>query len=304
VELALGVTLLVTLAASMTITSAIMTGLRLRERQLQEAYASLSEKQMQLVQTEKHASLGRLVAGIAHEINNPIQFIHGNMQFLSEAFGDALPLLDAQGAGNPGLRIARLDYPLFRRQVPVLLNDMAEGAERIGEIVRELRTFARRDPGPLDEEVDLAEVVRGSVRLLHNHLKRFRVEEDFDPALPRLRGNVAQLQQVVVNALQNAYQALPADGTGRIVIRARAEPGGGEVRLSVEDNGCGILPEIRDRIFDPFFTTKQASGGTGLGLSIVEGIMQQHGGRIEVESEMGKGTVFHFLLSVKGRVEA
>jgi signal transduction histidine kinase len=304
VELVLGVTLVVTLVASMTITSAIMSGLRLRERLLQEAYASLSEKQLQLVQTEKHASLGRLVAGIAHEINNPIQFIHGNMRFLSEAFGDALPLLDARGAAEPGLRIARLDYPLFRRQLPVLLQDMADGAERIGEIVRELRTFARRDPSPLDQEVDLCEVVRGSVRLLHNHLKRFQVAEELDPALPRLRGNVAQLQQVVVNALQNAYQALPGDGSGRIAIRARSEQAGGEVRLSVEDNGCGIPPEIRDRIFDPFFTTKQSSGGTGLGLSIVEGIIQQHGGRIEVESVVGKGTVFHFLLSVKGRVEA
>jgi signal transduction histidine kinase len=304
VEVVLGLTLLVTLGASMTITSAIMNGLRLRERQLQEAYASLSEKQMQLVQTEKHASLGRLVAGIAHEINNPIQFIHGNMTFLTEAFTEALPLLDAHRAVHPELRLARLDYPVFRRQVPVLLRDMADGAERIGEIVRELRTFARRDPGPLDEEVDLGEVVRSSVRLLHNQLKHFRVEEDLAADLPLLRGNVAQLQQVVVNTLQNAFQALPGDGTGRIAIRARVEQGGAQVRLSIEDNGAGIPPEIRDRIFDPFFTTKQSSGGTGLGLSIIEGIIQQHGGQIELESQVGKGTVFHFILSVKGRVAA
>jgi signal transduction histidine kinase len=296
----LSLMLLVTLVASMAITSAIMDGLRLRERQLQAAYASLTEKQAQLLQTEKHASLGRLVAGIAHEINNPIQFIHGNMSFLAEAFADALPVLDEESARRPELRLARLDYAFFRKQVPVLLQDMADGTERIGEIVRELRSFARSDEGRLDEEVDLAAVVQTAVRLLHNQLKHVRVDEEIDPALPRLRGNVALLQQVMVNTLQNAYQALPRDGSGRIGIRARTAQDGAEVKLSVEDNGSGIAPEIRDRIFDPFFTTRQSAGGTGLGLAIIEGIVQQHRGRIEVESQVGKGTTFHFLLPVKG----
>ena len=303
-ELVLSLMLLVTLSASMAITSTIMNGLQLRERQLQEAYASLTEKQMQLVLTEKHASLGRLVAGIAHELNNPIQFIHGNMSFLSEAFSDALPLLDAQLAREPGLRIARLEYAFFRKQVPVLLQDMADGAERIGSIVRELRSFARNDEGRLDQEVDLAGVVRTAVRLLHNQLKHVRVEEELDPALPRVRGNVALLQQVMLNTLQNAYQALPRDGSGRIAIRARVAQDGAGVKLSVEDNGCGIPAEIRDRIFDPFFTTRQSTGGTGLGLAIIEGIIQQHRGQIQVESQVGKGTVFHFLLPVKGREAA
>jgi signal transduction histidine kinase len=298
--LVLSLMLLVTLVASMAITSAIMDGLRLRERQLQAAYASLTEKQAQLLQTEKHASLGRLVAGIAHEINNPIQFIHGNMSFLAEAFGDTLPILDAQRARQPDLRLARLDYPFFRKQVPVLLQDMADGAERIGEIVRELRSFARSDEGRLDEEVDLAAAVQTAERLLHNQLKHVRVEEEIDPALPRLRGNVALLQQVMVNTLQNALQALPRDGSGRIVLRARTAQDGAGVELSVEDNGCGIPPEIRDRIFDPFFTTRQSDGGTGLGLAIIEGIVQQHRGRIEVESQVGKGTTFRFFFPVKG----
>ncbi len=296
----LSLMLLVTLVASMAITSAIMDGLRLRERQLQAAYASLTEKQALLLQTEKHASLGRLVAGIAHEINNPIQFIDGNMSFLSEAFSDTLPILDAHAAAHPGLRLARLDYPFFRKQVPVLLQDMADGAERIGDIVRELRSFARSDAGRLDEEVDRAAVVQTAERLLHNQLKHVRVEADLDPALPRLRGNVALLQQVMVNTLQNAYQALPRDGSGRIAVRARTAQDGAAVDLSVEDNGCGIAPEIRDRIFDPFFTTRQSAGGTGLGLAIIEGVIRQHRGQIRVESQVGKGTTFHFLLPVKG----
>ena len=296
----LALILLVTLGASMVIASTIMGGLRLRERQLRAAYESLSEQQQQLVQTEKHASLGRLVAGIAHEINNPIQFIHGNMSLLSEALSDALPLLDEQSARRPGLRIARLDYPYFRKQAPVLLKDMEEGAERIGLIVRELRTFARGDEGRLDEPVDLAEVVRGSVRLLHNQLKHVHLEVELDPALPIVPGNLAQMQQVVVNTLQNACEALPGDGSGRIAVHAHPTEDGSWVRLTVEDNGCGIPAEIRGRIFDPFFTTKHSSGGTGLGLAIIDGIIEQHRGQVEVESEVGRGTMFVFLLPAKG----
>jgi signal transduction histidine kinase len=314
IRVALALAFLVAIVAAMSITSWIMAGLRRRERDLLEtqealvrkshdlerAMASLQEKQQQLVQNEKQASLGRLVAGIAHEINNPIQFIHGNMAVLAEAFTDLLPILDQQVAARPDLRVARLDYPFFRRQVPVLLQDMADGAARIGAIVSDLRTFARRDEGRLDEAVDLAEAVRASVRLLHNHLKRVRLEEDIDPGLPRIRGNLTQLQQVVVNVLQNAQQALGGDPGGRVRIRARPEPGGAWVRLSIEDNGCGIPPHLQRRIFDPFFTTRQRAGGTGLGLAITEEIIHQHQGRIELESRVGEGTTFHFLLPARG----
>lgn len=296
----LALSLLVTMTASMAITSTIMRGLRTRERQLEEALTSLSEKQMQLVQTEKHASLGRLVAGIAHEINNPIQFIHGNMGLLTEAFSDALPILEAEAERRPDLRLARLDYRFFRKQLPVLLQDLSDGADRIGIIVRELRAYARQDEGRLDQDVDLAAVIRASTRLLHNRLKHYHVDQDLDPALPPMQGNGAQLQQVVVNALENAVQALPADGTGHIAVRAHPVKGGKAIEFTVEDNGCGIAPEHRGRIFDPFFTTRQASGGTGLGLAIIEEIVKQHRGRIEVESGVGQGTIFRFLLPVKG----
>jgi signal transduction histidine kinase len=306
-------TFLVTLIATISITGSIVNSLRLREHQLvatqhalvkksealEKAYATLRERQAQLVQTEKQASLGQLVAGIAHEINNPIQFIYGNMGILAEAFSDALPLLDAHGAARPDLRIARLDYPFFRAQVPVLLADMANGAARIGAIVRDLKTFARRDEGALDESVDLNEAVQASLRLLHNLLRHLRVEEELDPALPRLRGNLTQIEQVVVNTVQNAAEAVGRDARdGLIRVRTRAEDGGRRVRLSVVDNGAGIPPEVRGRIFDPFFTTKQRTGGTGLGLAITYGIIQQHKGEIQVETQVGAGTAFHFLLPV------
>ncbi|HUK65566.1 MAG TPA: ATP-binding protein [Anaeromyxobacteraceae bacterium] len=299
-----------TVFSTIAITSSIVSGLRLREQQLvqtkralvknaedlERAYATLTEKQRQLIQTEKQASLGQLVAGIAHEINNPIQFIHGNMSILSEAFSDVLPLLDEEAKAHPGLMVARLEYPFFRKQVAVLLKDMVDGAARIAALVRDLKAFARRDEGRLDDRVNLNEAVAASVRLLHNQLKHFKVEEHLDPSLPPLRGNRTQLQQVVVNTLQNAVEACQEQPGARIRIRTRSEPDNSQVRLSIEDTGCGMNEEVKGRIFDPFFTTKQRSGGTGLGLAITYGIIQQHKGTIEVESRVGQGTTFHYLL--------
>ena len=303
--------LLAALCSTIAITSAIVNGIRLRERELtsaqqgllaksrdlQQAYANLAEKQEQLIQTEKQASLGQLVAGVAHEINNPIQFIQGNIGILSEAFRDILPLLDEHGATDPKLRIARLEYAFFRQQLPVLLEDMADGATRIGAMVRDLKAFARRDEGRLDDMVNLNQAIQASVRLLHSQLKHFKVEEDLDPNLPKLRGSLTQLQQVVVNTLQNAAQALGHDAHGKIRISTRAEPAD-RVRLSIEDNGSGMPPDVNERIFDPYFTTKQRSGGTGLGLAITYGIIQQHQGQIQVDTQVGAGTAFHFLLPV------
>ncbi len=302
---------LATLFSTIYITTSIVDGLRMREaqlvlakeklvvssRDLESANTTLTEKQRQLVQAAKQASLGQLVAGIAHEINNPVQFIHGNMTVLAEAFSDVLPLLDERYAADPTLRVARLDYPFFRSHVPLLLEDMADGAARIGAIVRDLKTFARKDEGRLDESVDLNEAVHTSLRLLHNQLKRFAVEEDLEPELPRLRGSRTQIQQVVLNTLENAAQSLGQGG--HIRIRTRNEQDTGRVRLSIEDDGTGIAPEVEDKIFDPFFTTRQRTGGTGLGLSITYGIIQQHGGQIEVDTQVGEGTVFHFLLPVE-----
>jgi signal transduction histidine kinase len=306
------VAFLVTLCATISITSSIVGTLRTRERQLldahdellveardlEQAYSTLAERQRQLVQTEKQASLGQLVAGIAHEINNPIQFIYGNMGILSEAFSDVLPVIDSHAAARPDLRIARLDYPFFRSHLPVLLTDMGNGAARIAALVRDLKTFARRDEGTLDETVDVNDAVRASLRLLHNQLRHLQIQEQLEQALPTLRGSVTQIEQVVVNTLQNAADAIGEDARGVIRIRTCTEPDGTRIRLSIEDNGGGMAPEVKERIFDPFFTTKQRTGGTGLGLAITYGIIQQHRGEILVESRLGEGTVFHYLLPI------
>jgi two-component system NtrC family sensor kinase len=242
--------------------------------------------------------MGQLVSGIAHEINNPVQFIQGNMQILREAIGDILPVLDAKEEEGRGMKIARLPYPFFRKQVQVLLKDMADGAGRIGNIVRDLKTFARRDEGRLDETVDMNRVVEAATRLVHNKIKRFRLEQNLEEDLPALKGSLVQLEQVVVNTLINAAEALEDRPDACIRIATRRENGDRQIRVSISDNGPGMTDEVKDRLFDPFFTTKQRIGGTGLGMSITYGIIEEHGGSIEVDTSPGQGTTFHYIMPV------
>lgn len=304
--------LVITMGTTIYLSCTIVNSLRERESklvvtrnmvgkksaELEDANAKLMERQKQLVQSEKLASMGQLVSGIAHEINNPIQFIQGNMQILREAIGDILPILDEKEEKDRNLKIARLKYPFFRSQVQVLLKDMADGADRISDIVKDLKTFARRDEGRLDDTVDLNRVVESSVRLVHNKIKRYNVALDLSEDLPRLKGSTIQLEQVVVNTLINAAEALGDRQDAVIRVVTRTENEGRQARLSISDNGPGMTDQVKDRLFDPFFTTKQRIGGTGLGMSITYGIIREHGGTIEVDTRVGEGTTFHYILPV------
>jgi polar amino acid transport system substrate-binding protein len=205
-----------------------------------------------------------------------------------------LLVLDRHAEAHPGFSVARLPYAFFREQVPAMLEDMQRGARRIADIVRDLKQFARRDEGRLDERVDLNEVVRASLRLVHNRVKRLRVLTELDPALPALRGSTSKLEQVVVANLLNAAEALGGVAEGTITLRTGVAEDGRSVRLSIGDNGPGMSEEVRRRVFDPFFTTKQRTGGTGLGLAITYGIVREHGGQAEVESAPGRGTTFTY----------
>jgi signal transduction histidine kinase len=302
--------LLITLFGTIYISTSIAHSLRTREmdllqtrkslqektQRLEEANRELQQKQAQLVLSEKLASLGRLSVGVAHEINNPIQFIQGNMRILDESMGDILPLLDQHAADHPEFHVARLDYPFFRQHVMTLLTDMTSGAARIATIVRDLKRFARLDEGGADERVDLNEVVRASLRLVQNKIKRYRVVEDLDPKLPAVSGSTSKLEQIVIANLINAIEALGGQPDGMITIRTRGEDGGSGVCLMISDNGPGMTEEVKRCIFDPFFTTKQRSGGTGLGLSICYGIVEEHRGQVDVESAPGQGTTFAYHL--------
>jgi signal transduction histidine kinase len=264
--------------------------------------------QEQLVHADKMASLGQLTAGVAHEINNPTQFIRENIRIVREALTDLMPILKAHHAAHPDLRVARLPFPFFEEQVPLLAADIEVGATRIRDIVASLKQYARSDQGKLDEEVDLGQIVATSLRLTHNQLKNtVEVIQEIDPVLPSIRGNVQQIEQVLVNILINACQAIQGarrgptgavSAKGRIRITGSHDRARNQVRLVLADDGPGMRPDVVRRIFDPFFTTKQDAGGTGLGLSIVYGIIEKHGGDIDVESEPGQGTEFTITLPV------
>jgi len=254
--------------------------------------------EQQLQQADKLASLGQLVSGIGHEINNPNQFIRGNVKIIQQAFEGILPILDEYYAAHPDLKIARLKYDFFREHILVLISDMAHGSERIKEIVEGLKRFARRDEGLLIDAVDVNTILDASRRLVHNAVNKFAdIELELAPELPILTGNAQKIEQVVVNLLINAGQAMPEGRRGRITARTRVE--GPNVVIEVQDNGKGMSEQTIKRIFEPFFTTRRASGGTGLGLAIAYRIIEEHGGTIAVTSKLDVGTTFKISLPIK-----
>jgi len=258
------------------------------------------EKNMerQLLQADKLASLGQLVSGIGHEINNPNTFIRGNLFIVQEAMRDIFPILDDYHKAHPEFKIARLNYEIFRQNIPVLIEDMVEGANRIKGIVDGLRKFGKRDEGFLNEIVNLNLVTESCLRLVDNQIRRTAdVKVSLDEELPAVMGNSQKLQQVILNILINASQAIDKS-RGTIKVLTRFD--GKEVVLRVKDNGKGMDEKTISQIFDPFFTTKRTQGGTGLGLSIAYGIIKEHKGRIEVVSEVGAGTTFCIYLPLAG----
>jgi two-component system NtrC family sensor kinase len=232
--------------------------------------------QAQLIQSEKMKSLGQLVAGIAHELNNPIGFVHANLKLVDEFIHK---LLAQQAAGQ--------DTARTRDAIERLLSRSREGTERIKKIVEDLRIFSRMDRTQL-EEADLNREIDRTLSLMEPRLKEgIRVERDYEE-LPVVRCHIGQINQVFMNLLMNSVDALERSGTIRVRTR-RTEEG---VRVEFEDDGPGIAPDVLDRIFEPFFTTKPVGIGTGLGLSLSHGIVERHGGRIRAESERGQGACF------------
>jgi signal transduction histidine kinase len=247
--------------------------------------------EQQLQQADKLASLGQLVSGIGHEINNPNQFIRGNIKIITQALEDMLPIIDEHHRKNSELKIARLDYDFFRKHIMTLVSDMAHGSERIKAIVEGLRSFARKDDGLLVDKVDINTLVEASARLVQNEVhKRADIKLDLTKRLPAFVGNTQKIEQVLINLMVNASQAMPDDRKGTIIVRTRGEDG--HVVVEVEDNGHGMSEKTQRQIFDPFFTTKRARGGTGLGLAIAYRIIEEHNGSISVNSELGVGTKF------------
>jgi signal transduction histidine kinase len=247
--------------------------------------------EQQLQQADKLASLGQLVSGIGHEINNPNQFIRGNIKILKQSLEDLLPIVDGYVTAHPDLKIAKLKYDFWRNHVMMLVDDMDHGSQRIKGIVEGLRSFARKDEGLLVDTIDINTLIEASARLVHNEVhKRADIELDLADGLPPFTGNTQKIEQVIVNLLVNAGQAMREDTRGLVKTRTRADDS--DVIIEIEDNGVGMNEKTMKQIFDPFFTTKRAKGGTGLGLAIAYRIVEEHGGHISVRSKQNVGTTF------------
>jgi signal transduction histidine kinase len=258
--------------------------------------------EQQIQQADKLASLGQLVSGVGHEINNPNQFIRGNVKIVKQALEDMLPIVDAYYQDHPDLKIARLKYSFFKDHIMTLVDDMAHGSERIKGIVDGLRSFARKDEGLLNDFVDLNILIGSTTRLVQNEVhKRASIELELAPNLPVFTGNSQKIAQVLINLIVNAAQAIPDDVRGEVRVSTRFE--NEQVVLRVQDNGKGMDAKTRKQIFDPFFTTKRTKGGTGLGLAICFRIVEEHGGTIGVTSKLNHGTTFTVSIPVH-RAEA
>jgi two-component system NtrC family sensor kinase len=246
--------------------------------ELQDTNRRLKETQAQLIQNEKMASLGQLVAGIAHEINNPLAFVVTNLFIAEDGLNDLNPELEPH-LSEPSLTKLR--------KVLERLGEMGEGLDRVKELVLDLRTFSRLDEGEFTT-VDIVEKIDAVLLLLKHKMNgRIAVERHYGPAR-KLYCSAGRLRQVLTNLISNAADAIA--GEGKIVIATSQTPEA--FLISIRDNGAGIPAAVRSKIFDPFFTTKAIGQGTGLGLAISYGIVHDHEGSIEVQSEEGLGTEF------------
>ena len=258
----------------------------------------------QLQQSYKLASLGKLVAGVAHEINNPNTFILGNLKIIQEALDDVFPILEEYSRDHPGLKIARLNYDVFKENISILVSDMINGANRTKKIVADLRNFAKKDDGTLVEDIDLNYIITNNLTLTRKHIKKFaELETELAEKLPTFKGSTNKIEQVFLNLVMNASEAIE-NGQGLIKIITGFDTIRNEVVLIIRDNGCGMDEATKKNIFDPFFTTKRGRGGTGLGLSISYGIVKDHNGLIEVDSKPGEGTQFTLRFPVKAGATA
>jgi PAS domain S-box-containing protein len=275
------------------------------EQEQQQLIARLSEAHDQLLQSEKMASIGQLAAGVAHEINNPIGFVNSNMGTLKHYVGTLLQVVDsyseAVNKAAPGSALAAeieaigrdADLGYLKDDIADLVSESMDGLKRVKDIVQALKDFSH--VGLTDwQYADVHAGLDTTLNIVANEIKYKATVEKAYGKLPEIKCLASQLNQVFMNLLVNAAQAI--QNRGVITIATGAQDGWVWVRIS--DNGSGIAPENLKRIFEPFFTTKPVGSGTGLGLSLSYSIVNKHGGRIEVASKPGVGTVFTVRLPV------
>ena len=261
-----------------------------------QAEEALQGSQQQLYQAQKMDALGMLVAGVAHEINNPLSQVMFNMPLLQKLWLDLLPVLKEHSQRNPDLKYGGLTYDFLAENLGQLLTDMEMAAKRVATIGSGLKSFARQSSVVDKRPMQINTAVTNAVRLAGTTIKKSGVHLELDLAddLPLLEGNLHCIEQIILNMTINGVEAVDRD-RGELKIGTRFQEKDGRIMLLISDNGRGISPSISNKIFDPFVTDKQAEGGTGLGLSVSYSLVKAHDGKITFQSRKGEGTTFTLL---------
>jgi signal transduction histidine kinase len=261
------------------------------EQEKKQAEDTARLRQEQLFRAAKMVSLGTLVSGVAHEINNPVTSVLLNTQTLRKVWDGVLPILDERSQNEGDFRVGGMAYEEIRERLPMLLSHIEAGTRRVRDIVTDLKDFARETPSERSDDIDVNKVILKAVGLVSNLIKKstndFSV--DYTPDPPVFKGNAQRIEQVVINLVMNACQAL-SDSDRAIRVRTGQDPDEAWVFVEVQDEGIGVPPDVMQQIKDPFFTTKRDAGGTGLGLAISDRIVRDHDGKLTFISEPGKGT--------------
>lgn len=290
-----------------------------RTAELKQTYDDLTRSQMMLMQSEKMATLGQMVAGVAHEVNTPLGYVKGNVDLLQDLFDQydgliqpalELNVLQREKHGSREEKVTLLKTLLSEAQqidsdglsdeTQQLFKDTKFGLGQINELIVNLRNFAR-----LDEErvkrVRISDCINSSLNIARNNVKRFQIEKRYEgKELPEIECSPSQINQVLLNLFNNAAQATP-NSDARLVIDVDADAQGDFVTIRIADNGMGMTSEVQKKIFEPFFTTKGSGEGTGLGLAICKQIIEAHGGNISVRSQLNKGSIFSIHLPISDR---
>lgn len=276
-----------------------------RTKELEAAYSELKSTQAMMVHSEKMKSLGELVAGITHEINNPVNFIYGNLIHLKNYTADMMSVIEQYSEFDTDLseehkqKIQELkdeiDLEFLKDDLPELIRSCQEGTERTKNIVLDLKNFSRLEEAVINN-VDLPKEIDTTLNILHNKFKnKITVHQEYEENMPHVEAYGGQLNQVFMNILDNAAFAI--QDKGDVWIRLKSE--GENAIIEFEDNGCGMDEITRKKVFDPFFTTKEVGQGTGLGMAISYKVIRNHKGDIKLESEPGKGSKFTIILPLK-----
>lgn len=282
-----------------------------QKQQLEEKVQQLEDTRLQLIQSEKMASIGQLAAGVAHEINNPVGFISSNLGSLSEYVADLKNLIEQQSTclshfknNDPQANQTASAVDDYKQQIDLdfilsdleqLLKDSIDGTVRVKDIVADLSEFSHVNSPDLVEE-DLNKLIEKTINVVWNEIK-YKAEIDNQLSVtPKVLCHGGKMAQVFLNLLVNASHAIESKG----VITIKSGQDGDNVWYEVTDNGSGISPDNLSKIFDPFFTTKAVGSGTGLGLHVVQSVIESHGGQISVDSELNVGTTFRITLPING----